>query len=51
MAKKQAQPAAPDRQPNSVIAEPATVAACREDYAKGAAARDAMGKAAARTRR
>ncbi|MFC8862674.1 hypothetical protein [[Kitasatospora] papulosa] len=48
---KKTQPVTPDRKPNSVVAQPATVAACREDYAKGAAARAAMGKAAARARR
>ncbi|MFE6931773.1 hypothetical protein ACFVDT_07050 [Streptomyces sp. NPDC057699] len=51
MAKKPAPSSAPDRQPNSIVATPATVAACRDDYAKGAAARAAMAKQAARTRR
>lgn len=36
----------PARQPNSIVAQPATVAACRADYAAGADGRAAMARAA-----
>ncbi|MER6235933.1 hypothetical protein ABT185_07635 [Streptomyces clavifer] len=45
---KKTQPVTPAREPSSVVGQPATVAACRQDYAKGAAARDAMTQAARR---
>ncbi|MGW1813300.1 hypothetical protein ACWCQM_06975 [Streptomyces sp. NPDC002125] len=51
MARQQAQPVTPERSPSSVISEPATIEACRRDYAAGAAAREAMAKQAARARR
>lgn len=51
MAKKPPPKVTPARRPNSVIAEPATVAACRADYAAGTDARAAMAKQAARARR
>ncbi|MCX4676721.1 hypothetical protein OG413_15660 [Streptomyces sp. NBC_01433] len=51
MAKKLKPSVTPERQPDSVIASPATVAACRADYVRGADARAAMAKQAARARR
>ncbi|MFB4424826.1 hypothetical protein C5F59_027570 [Streptomyces sp. QL37] len=53
MARKKAQPQAPDRKPNSVISERATVEACRRDYQAGSDGRAAMARAAqaARARR
>lgn len=51
MAKKPPPAVTPQRKPNSVIAAPATVDACRADYVAGVEARTAMAKQAARARR
>ncbi|MFE4649304.1 hypothetical protein [Streptomyces sp. NPDC056707] len=51
MSKKPRPSITPAREPNSIVDAPATVAACRADYAAGADARAAMAKQAARQRR
>jgi len=50
MARRMAQPVTPERQPGSRVSEPATVEACRADYASGADGRAAMDRAAQATR-
>lgn len=42
-------PASLAPQPNRIVAEPATVQACQQDYAQAAAVRDVMAQQEART--
>ncbi|MFJ3282470.1 hypothetical protein [Streptomyces halstedii] len=48
--KTKAEPITPARQPNSIVGTPATVEACRADYAAGADGRAAMARAAEASR-
>jgi hypothetical protein len=44
------QPTPAPPQPNQILAEPATVAACQQDYANGADVREVMAQQEARQR-
>lgn len=45
------QPSPAQPQPNQILAQPATVQACQQDYAAGADVRQTMAQQEARTRR